>query len=195
MSAEPSVVYDFDPRNLPPALLRAVGLVTAAAAQTEHVMQEFIGGLLGIDSIEAISLTTHMAGPLKDQVARSLIELNAANSCAVDAVDDLLDAIKSATDKRNILVHNALARHPDTGEVFSIRYQSRGSLQLSMQRVDVEQIEKDAALIYEVGMNLMQFMITFEITPKDRTRTIHATLNRGKKARAERKSRKAGNTE
>jgi hypothetical protein len=195
MTAEPSLVYDFDPRNLPPELLRAVGLITAASAQTEHIMQEFIGGLLGIDAMEAIALTNHMAGPLKDQVARALIELNGTSAWSVDTVDDLLDAIKAATDKRNILVHNALARHPETGEVFSIRYQARGSLSVSMQRVNIEQIEKDAALIYEAGINLMRFMLAFGITPRARTRVIHSPLNRGKKERKMRKDRKVGNAE
>lgn len=193
MNAEPSVIYDFDPHNLPPKLLHAIGLVTAASAQTEHVVQEFIGALLGIDAIEAIALTTHMAGPLKDQVARSLIELNATNSDIVDHVDELLDAIKAASDKRNVVVHNALARHPDTGEVFSVRYQSRGSLQLSMQRIDIEEIEKDAALIYKVGMDLMRFMLAFNLNPAPRTRIIHAPLDRRKKAREARKNGKVGN--
>lgn len=32
MGHEPEVIYDFDPRNLPPELLRAIGLMAAASA-------------------------------------------------------------------------------------------------------------------------------------------------------------------
>jgi hypothetical protein len=105
MAEGPSIIYDFDPRNLPPELLRALGLVTAAAAQTESIVQEFIGGLLGIDHIETIALTAQMSANLREQIARSLLELNAANSWVVDTVDDLMDAIAAATEKRNHLVH------------------------------------------------------------------------------------------
>jgi hypothetical protein len=113
----------------------------------------------------------------------------------VDTVDCLLDAIKSATENRNILVHNALARHPDTGEVFSIRLQARGSLKVSMQPVEIEQVKRDAAEIYNAGMELMRFMQTFNCNPVDRTRPIHAPLDRGKKAREARKVARSNTVE
>jgi hypothetical protein len=187
---EPSVIYDFDPHNLPPELLRAIGLVTAAAAQTESIVQQFIGALLGIDEVEVIALTAHMSAPLKDHVARALIELNAVSADVVDLVDELLDDIEEAAEKRNVVVHNALARHPDTGEVFSVREKARGSLQVSLQPVSVKEVEKDAAAIYEVGMNLMRFMLAYGLKPADRTRPIRAPLDRRKKARQARKDLK-----
>jgi hypothetical protein len=195
MNAEPSVIYDFDPNNLPAEFLQAIGLVTAASAQTESIVQKFIGGLLGIDEIETIALTTHMSAPQKDQVARALIELNGTSAAIVDHVDDLLDAIADAAERRNVLVHNSFARHPETGEVFSIRFKARGSLQVSLQPIDIEQIKKDAAFIYKVGIDLMRFIAAFDVRPADRTRTIHAPLDRRKKARAARKNSTVGNAE
>jgi hypothetical protein len=183
MSEDPSVIYDFDPRNLPPELLQALGLVTAAAAQTESIVQRFIGGLLAIDEIETISLTAQMSANLREQVVRSVLELNAANSWVVDTVDDLMDAIAVATDRRNQLVHTSMARNPETGEVFSVRFKARRSLNLDMDLIDVSQIEKDAAEIYEAGMKLMQFMMMFGILPADRTRPIREELDRRPKAR------------
>lgn len=182
------VIYDFDPNNLPAEFLQAIGLVTAAAAQTEDVLQKFIGGLLQIDSIEVIALTAQMSALLKDQIARSLIELNATSAAMIDHVDDLLDAIADATARRNVWVHTSYARHPDTGEVYSIDFKARGSLKVSKHPVTTEKIKEDAAAIYKAGMRLMAFMSAFDMHPVDRTRPLHETLNRKKVARKARQA-------
>ncbi len=187
MASEPEVIYDFDPRNLPPEMLRAIGLVAAASSQTEHVVQSLIGGLLGIDNIETLALTTHMAAPLKDHVVRALAELSAPSPAQLDQIDDLMDAVNDAFDKRNLIVHNAIARHPVTGECFSYRQKARGSLQLSLIPVTAEEFARDAALIYEAGMDLMRFMISRGIGPRERIRPIRAALDRRKKAREKRR--------
>jgi hypothetical protein len=49
--------------------------------------------------------------------------------------------------------------------------------------VDIAKIEKDAAEIYEAGMNLMRFMMTFNIMPKDRAQPLREELDRRPKAR------------
>ncbi|WP_333591408.1 hypothetical protein [Brevundimonas sp.] len=190
MNTAPDVIYDFDPGNLPPELLQAIGRMAMCAAQTESVMQSFIGAVLEIDNLETVALTAHMAAPLKDHVARALIELNGANVETIDLVDDLLDAISTAAEKRNVVIHNSILRHPQTGELFSYRQTARGSLQVSLQPVSVEEIEKDATLIYEAGMDLVRFMILNNITPNNRTRPVRRPVNRRKKAREERIQRR-----
>lgn len=186
------MIYDFDPRNLPPEYLRAVGLVAMASAQTESIMQDFIGALVGADNIETMALTTHMAGPLKDHVARAMIELNASAAAVVDDVDDLFDAIEGALGKRNTIVHNPLIRNPETGEILSHRFKARGSLQLELRPITVAEIEEDAALIYEAGVSLMQYMILRGIAPAIRQRPLRVPLDRSKKARAERRNPSGG---
>lgn len=184
---EPEVLYDFDPRNLPPEMLQAVGLVVASAAQTESVVQDFICGLLGIDMFVGRALTNQMSARLKDQVSRAIAELNGPSVSEVDRIDDLLDAINAAYAKRNAIVHGALCQHPATGEVLSYREQSRGSYRMSLQPVTAAAFENDALLIYEAGMNLMRFMTSRGIVPRNRTRDLHAPIDRRQKARAERR--------
>lgn len=185
--SEPSVEFDFDPRNLPPEMLRAMGLVVAASSQTESVVQTFIGALLGIDNIETLAVATHMAAPLKDHVARALAELNAPTVAHVDRIDDLLDAVSDALDRRNLVVHNSIARHPDTGEMFSYRPKARGSLQVKLVPITAQECEQDATLIYEVGMDLMRFMIAQGIGPRERIRPMREPLDRRKAARKKRR--------
>lgn len=181
-------VYDFDPRNLPPEYLQAIGLVVAASAQTESVMQDFIGVLLGIDNMETLAVTTHMGARLKDQVARTLTELRAPHVEAVDEIDELLDAITAAWEKRNVVIHNAFVIHPETKEILSHRLRVRGSLQLELKPIAVEEIQAAATQIYEVGMDLMRFMMARGLGPSFRTEPLREPLNRGKKARAERRA-------
>lgn len=185
--SEPLVVYDFNPYNLPPEYLQAVGLVVTASSQTESVMQYFIGALLGIDNVDTIAVAAHMSAPLKDQVIRTLIELKTQVSDNVDDVDDLLDAVKDALDKRNVIVHNALAVHPDTGAVYSSRIKARGSLQADLEPVSVEEIHQAALLIYDAGMNIANFMIHHGLDTRTRTKPLMVPLNRRKKARERRR--------
>lgn len=185
----PVVVYDFNPNNLPEQLLQAVGLVTAASSQTESIVQQFIGAILGIDQAETIALTAHMSNPLKDHAARALIELNAKNAGIVDDVDDLLDAINDAYDKRNVIVHNAFIRNPETSELFSWREKARGSLQGELKPVSIDEIKENAALVYEVGIDLVRFMTSNGISPTERTRPLRTPLDRRKKARTSRRSK------
>lgn len=185
---QPAIVYDFDPRNAPPEFLRAIGLVAAASAQTEHILQDLIGALLNIDNVQSVALAAHMSFPLKESVIRTLAELEAPDIPEVDAIDELLDAVKAALDKRNIIVHNALAMHPTNGEVYSYREKARGSLQAELKIITVEEIEKDATAIYEVGMDIMRFMMSRGIGARTRTTPTREPIKRGKGAREARRN-------
>jgi len=69
-----------------------------------------------------------------------------------------------------------------------MRMSARGSLQMTLQVISIEKMHEDAALIYEVGMRLMTFMISRGIGPSERTRPMMASVKRGQKARAERRN-------
>jgi len=185
---EPAIIYDFDPNNLPREHLEAIGLIIASASQTESILRDFIAGLLGIDEFEAVALGQHMTFPLKNDVIRALAELNAPSVSEVDEIDEMIDAIKDALDKRNAVAHNAFARHPETGEILSMRTQARGSLQVKLTPISVDQMRKDASVIYRAGMRLMEFMMSRNLLPKERTRVVHAPMKRGEKARAHRRN-------
>lgn len=182
----PGVIYDFDPNNLPPEYLQAIGLVAMASASTDSVVGQFIGGLLKIDNIEALALTAHLNAPVMDHIARALIELNATDVRYVDEVDRLLDAVNEAQAKRNTILHNSLCIHPETGKVFSHRLKARGSLTLELQPISVDEILADAREIHLAGMAVQSFMAMFDADPILRNRPIHEPLNRTKKAREER---------
>lgn len=192
-STEPEFIeYDFDPNNLPDEYLRAIGLTIACASQTESILQNFIGGVLKIDLIETRALTAHMSMPLKDDIARALAELSAPNMVELDAIDDVLDRVWDAMQKRNALAHNALIRHPDTGQVLSWREQARGSFRGTLTPISAKEIENDAALVYQAGMDLQEFMMRRGIAPHDRNAPLRAPLKRSKEARAKRRDLRSG---
>ena len=188
-AAEPSIIYDFDPNNLPKEYLEAIGLVIACASQTDVVMRDFVGALLKIDNAETVALGTHMSVPMKDDIIRSLTELNAPSASEVDEIDDLLDEIRDAFVMRNAIAHNGFAIHPESGEVLVMSEKARGSLQVELSPITVDQIRLGASRIYDAGMNLMTFMASRGIGPSFRETPIREALKRKKKARAERRDR------
>src|SRR5262245_25346937 len=101
----PMTVYDYDPRNLPPDILAAIGLVTAASAQTEAIVEMAIGGCLGISVEYNTAVTTHMNAPLRDNVLRAAAEIKIDNLDDLDTLDEILDQIKVAFQRRNDYVH------------------------------------------------------------------------------------------
>ncbi len=183
------VIYDFDPNNLPADYLAAIGLVIASASQTDHVLRDFIGSYLGIDLAETIALGAHMSTPMKDDIIRALIELNAPHASEVDELDDVLDRIKEATARRNAVAHNAFARHPETGQIFSMRERARGSLQVDFTPIDAAELNEIANEVYAAGMALQEFMTVRGISPREREKPIHEALNRKNKAREERREK------
>ena len=180
-------IYDFDPNNLPPEYLAAIGLVVASASQTDHVMRDFVGSYLGIDLAESLAVGAHMSTPMRDNIIRALIELNAPRASDVDDLDDILDLVREATSRRNAVAHNAFARHPDTGQVFSLRERARGSLQVDFKPIEVAELKEVAAEMYAAGMALMEYMMARGIGPRGRKKPIREPLNRGRKARQARR--------
>ena len=191
MSRSSFVVYDYEPGNLPPEFLQALGMVTAAGAHTESIVQRFIGGLLAVDEIEFHAVTTEMSAQLMDKVARSLIALNAPSAEIIDRVDDLLDAVNRATERRNILVHSSYCRHPETGAVYRVKFKARGKLEAKPELVDIPDIRRQGAEIYRAGLDLMQFICDHELHPRNRVRPLYEEIDRKPKARKERQAARA----
>lgn len=186
------LIYDFNPNSLPVELLQTIGLVTAASAQTEHVLGMLIGGLLNIDDVDTEALTAHMAIPLKDHVIRTLAELHAPTLEDLDLLDEILDKAKACFEARNLLVHNSFCIDPKTGEVLSLRARARGGLQVELKPVSIEEIKEQADALYKIGMDLMQFMISRGLPRRHRQVPLPATVKRSEKARAERRKVRDG---
>ncbi|HBR67898.1 MAG TPA: hypothetical protein DEA55_00805 [Rhodospirillaceae bacterium] len=191
---EPKIIWDFDPRNLPPKFLQAVGLLAGASAQTEHVLGKFIGGLLGIDAIQALALTSNMTIPLKERVIRALAELRAPDLQELDKIDDLIDAAIAAFEKRNTVLHNPFMIHPETEEIFSHRLRVKGSLHLELKVITIEEIEQDAITLYEIGMRIMEFIDSRGLFPPIPIKPLRKAPNRGKEAREKRRNPTTGNS-
>ena len=181
------IIYDFDPNHLPAEYLAAIGLVVASASQTDHVMRDFIGSYLGIDLAETIALGAHMSTPMKDDIVRALIELNAPHASEVDDLDDILDRIRDATARRNSVAHNAFAMHPETRQIFTMRERARGSLQVEFTPIEVAELNEIAYEVYSAGMALQEYMTQRGIEPRLREKPIHEPLNRKRTARKTRR--------
>jgi hypothetical protein len=181
------VVFEFDPHKLPNDYLKAIGLVIVAANETESVLREFIGALLGIDNIESVALCTQMPFSLKNQIARALNELKASSASELDSLDDILDRIDQAMDRRNAIAHSSFPIHPDTGQVFRFKEKARGALSADLIEVSAEEIAEIAKEIHEAGLALISFMIERNLGPRHRQEPLREPISRKKAARQKRR--------
>jgi hypothetical protein len=178
--------YDFDPRNLPQDLLAAIGLAVTASAQTESVVVDMIGGCLGIDVEYTAAIATHMSAPLRDSVLRSAAEIRLEDLDDLDRLDELLDEIKIAYDKRNTIVHHTWCRDPETGKTFIVKETARTRVEVQLVEMTVDQVKRDAMFIYLAGMNLQRFL-----SARGLSALIPSVLRpRGHKSKAARKARR-----
>lgn len=180
-------LLDFEPANLPAAWLSVIGLVIANAAQTESILQEAIGGCLGIDREYTGAVTAHMANPLRDSVLRSVAEIRLNDLDRLDELDDILDNIKIALDKRNAIAHCCWCRDPVNGRVYTVKQTARVRLLEDLVEMSLEKLRADADFIYKAGLELMAFLSDYSLLPAIPT----APRPRDHKSRKVRKLRKA----
>jgi hypothetical protein len=154
----PVKVYDFDPHNLPPDVLQAIGLITACSAQNEYIINQGIGGCLGVDIEYTDAVTTHMTSPHRDNVLRAVAEIKIDSLDDLDALDILLDTIDEGFRKRNGYVHRSWCRDPQTNECFTVQITARGRVEVGLAPMSVEEIVKDADFIYDAGIALHTFL-------------------------------------
>jgi hypothetical protein len=158
------VEYDFDPRNLPTEYLAAIGLAVAASAQTEHMLGFAIAGCAGLDMEHGGAITTHMAVPLKISALKSLSTI-ALSVEDLNQLDGLISNVEAALGKRNWLAHNTWCRNPQTGKVFTVKETARTHFQMDLESVTIDQIKREAAFIYDAGIELSKFFSLRGIEP------------------------------
>jgi hypothetical protein len=184
MTAEPKVIYDYDPRNLPRKLVAAIGRLIAAGSQTETAINIAIMGCLGLDSEYGMAVTTHMALPLKFHVLKSVAEIRLHSPDSLDDLDKILDEIDTALGKRHDAAHDQWCLHPDTKETYRTKIKARGSVAGELIPVSVHAVEADALAVYESGMKLIDFVMRHDLTPP-----VAPLRPRGHKTKAARKKR------
>jgi len=182
-------IYDFDPANLPDDYLKAIGLVVVSATETEAVMRDFIGALLGIDNIDSIALCTQMPFSLKNQVVRALNEIKAPSASELDALDDIFDRIEAAIQQRNAIAHSSFPIHPDSGQVYRFKEKARGGLSADLVEVQVDELNSIAKEVHDAGLELQEFMMSRGVGPRHREEPLREPISRKKKARENRRAK------
>jgi hypothetical protein len=162
---EPTKVYDYDPHNLPPDVLQAIGLIAACSAQNEYIIKQGIGGCLGLDIEYTDAVTTHMSSPHRNDVLRAVAEIKIDSLDDLDALDILLDTINEGFKKRNGYVHHGWCRDPQTNECFTAQVTARGRVEVELVPIAVQGIIKDADFIYDAGMALYTFLSERDLLP------------------------------
>lgn len=178
---------DFNPYSLPANILRAIGLVTTAAGQTEDAIDQLIAGCLGIDFEYGMSVTLHMTMPQRFSVVRAAAEIRLDDLNALDELDDLVDRAEKAYERRNSVVHHQWCIEPKTGHVFVIKESARKRVESNVLHMTSPMVEEIASEIYQVGLAIYLFA-------KNHSLLLPIPSNprpRHHKSRTERKKRRA----
>ncbi len=181
-----NIVYDFDPRNLPPEFLNAIGLAVAGFAQTEKIIELAIAGCLGVDAEYGAALTTHMPGPLRFSVLRSVAEIRIGDLNVLDELDNHLEELETASNKRNSIIHNQWYRDSETGNVFTVKEKARTRYEMELIPMTIDSVKGDALFIYQTGMNFMAFLTKNGLLP-----SLPSGRTRAHKSKAARKRRRS----
>lgn len=178
--------YDFDPYGLPTELRAAIGLAIAGSVQTETILNDAIGGCLGMDSEYTIAITQHMPLPLKLSVLHSVAEIRLDDLDDLDELDALLANVKTAFDKRNAIAHESFARQKLDKTLHRVAQKARVRVEIELTPVTVEEVINDATFIIDAGLALWTFLGLRGLLPD----IPSGNRPRGHKSRAARKKRR-----
>jgi hypothetical protein len=150
--------YDFDPASLPQELLAAIGFSIACANHTQAILDDAIGGCLGIDQEHVIALTAHMPMPLKISTLISSAESRIRDIETLVRLEDFAHAIKNAINARNYIAHDTFCVQNDTRQIWRFNNQARTGLVVSRQPVSIDQIKSEAVAIHDLGLRFFTFL-------------------------------------
>lgn len=157
---------DFEPRKLPGDLLKAIGLVTASAAFTEHIINQAIGGISSLDLEYTGALTVNMNMPQRYKALRSAAKLRLPDDDYV-LLDELISRVDKAYEERNSYVHHSWAMRREAAVL--IKESARKGYKQELLEVSVEDVERIATLIYDLGIELWQFISIRGLLPDLKT--------------------------
>ncbi len=156
--SSPKKIYNFDPRDLPPDMLSAIGLVVSCSSQTQYMLEAAIWGCLGLDTEYGMAITTHMPQPLRLNALKATAEIKINDPALLDELDDLIADVNKSTDNRNAYSHQCWAIDPETGEIFTQKISARGSVSAGLIPQSIDKIKSEALEIYDAGIALWSFL-------------------------------------
>lgn len=156
--------FDFDPRKIPDTHALAVGRVSLCWTQTENIIEDVIAALARLSGTKGWAITSHMNFPMKCDALLSVSGLT------LDGEDQeslrlVIARLKILSEARNRYVHSYWAVHEGTGDIYITAIKARGKLKADHTKVALEDIETTAASIYQVGIDLLDFILKRGIFP------------------------------
>lgn len=159
--------YDFDPRNLPSELLRAIGLNVVAATHSEQLLNDSIAGLLGTDVEKGIALNAHTSLPQRASIAISLAEIRFGEVDVVVEFEDIVTRLRDAISARHSAAHDTFVLQLPEKKVVRLSYQARTEVSVTKSEVSIAHLEAQALDIYEAGIALEVFMQRHRVLPAE----------------------------
>jgi len=160
-------VYEFDPQKLPADFLSALGLTIASAAYADAVIVDAIGALAGLSLAENIAITSHMTGPVRADVVRTLAEdkipdLNLRTEF-LSRFNRLIESLK----KRHLYAHALWFQDRQRTGIQFVSYSARGSIGVRSEFVTVATASDAAAAMRHATLDVSEFLIVHGFLPDE----------------------------
>ena len=151
-------LYDFNPTMLPMKAHAVVGLLITCSAFTENVVNMAISSLLAIDDIRGLTFTTHMNMQMRFSALQSAGNLRFGEDDPMPELRKLVGRLKGAFDSRNVYAHRDWCIDTETGQICTMRRSARTKIEVQAIPVDLDEIGRAGAEMYNLGLELMMFL-------------------------------------
>ncbi len=160
-------VFDYNPYELPDALLRAIGLVITCSVQSESIIESAIADVLQMHVLPAKILTTHMSMQVRTGALRSAAHARWGDKPEYKEFEALITRVERAVDQRNQIAHLTYFTHPTDKSTHSSKVRARKGLKVEVLPATVEGVEAVAKEIYDSGLAIVEYLGVRGIRSKD----------------------------
>jgi hypothetical protein len=145
-----------EPQDIPTEYLTEIGRVNTRWAALESMMDLCLMKLLGKEITDPRSsiIFNHMALPMKLDIMGALISELLPAYPLLSGFPVVLQALKQAQEKRNIIAHSKWGFNKETKQVEVSRMTSRGKLKTSITPISIGEIKEAADLITKASQDL-----------------------------------------
>jgi hypothetical protein len=158
---------------LPDEYLIEVGRVSALWASLESLLNLCIGKLAGFNELtdpKPFILITHTSFPQRLDMLGALSEQRVTEFPHLAGYKEVIGALKSAQKLRNNFMHHGMALNPKSGAVEMAIGSARGTLKVSVAKVDIADIRRATMAIDEAQTALYKLVLQRDLQPVWRRR-------------------------
>jgi hypothetical protein len=142
---------------MPDSYLLELGRLSGAWAILESSLEIYLGKVSGFDDFNdptPFILTKHSSFPQKLDMLAALCEHLLPNHPGLADYRSVVSDLRSAQTSRNRFIHNGMSLNPESGNVEMARGSARGSVKVSVEKVELADIKRASMDVHKASLRL-----------------------------------------